>query len=317
MQYYYSFNQYLKKRFGEKVWRISLNAGLSCPNRDGAISTQGCVFCNEFGFSKWPQKTVSLQEQIKLGLAGGKKQFGTKKFVAYFQNGAGTNADTEELRKIYSVINNYPGIVGLSISTRPDCIDEEKLDMIAGFLKKYDVWIEYGIQTMHERTLNAMNRGHTFSDSLEAIEMTAARGIKVGAHIILGFPGETDEDMTRTAEEITRLPVSGVKLHVLHVLKNTKLSEVYGKNQVDLLTREEYVKNVCDFLERLKKDCVVLRLVSDASEDYLVAPKWIANKQLTIKGVEAEFRRRGTEQGAAVPPTLVKLSRRGTACRAQ
>jgi len=295
--YYYSFSQYLKKRFGEKVWRISLNAGFSCPNRDGAISTHGCIFCNEFGFSKWPKKTVSLQEQIELGIAGSKKQFGTRKVIAYFQNGAGTNADTEDLRNAYRVINNYPEVVGLSISTRPDCIDEEKLDMIAGFSKKYDVWIEYGVQTIHENTLKRMNRGHTFLDSLEAIKMTASRGIKVGAHIILGFPGETDEDMMRTAEEITRLPVSGVKLHVLHVLKNTKLSEVYGKNQVNLLTRKEYVKIVCDFLERLKKDCVVLRLVSDAAEDYLVAPKWITNKQFTIKDIEAEFDSRGTEQG--------------------
>ncbi|MBL7072838.1 MAG: TIGR01212 family radical SAM protein [Candidatus Omnitrophica bacterium] len=298
--YYHSYNKYLKKRFGEKVRRISLNAGFGCPNRDGSISSKGCVFCNESGFSPWAQKTVPLEEQIKLGLAGGKKQFGTKKFIAYFQNGAGTNADSEDLKKMYSVINDYPEIVGLSISTRPDCVDEEKLDIVGGFLKNYDVWIEYGVQTIHENTLKKMNRGHTFPDSLEAIEMTAARGIKVGVHIILGLIEETSEDMMRTAEEISRIPVSGVKLHVLHVLKNTKLSEMYGKDRVNLLTRTEYVKNVCSFLEKLKKECVILRLVSDAGRDYLVAPEWVTNKQLTIKGIEAEFKRRGTEQGALV-----------------
>jgi len=249
----------------------------------------------------WPQKTVSLKKQIETGILSGKKKFGTKKFIAYFQNGAGTNSNTKELKTAYDVIKDYPEIVGLSISTRPDCISEEKLDMVAGFLKNYDVWIEYGVQTMHERTLIVMNRGHTFSESLKAIEMTAARGIKVGVHIILGFPEETNKDMMRTAEEITRVPVSGVKLHVLHVLKNTKLAEMYAENQVNLLTREDYVKTVCSFLEKLKKDCVVLRLVSDAARDYLVAPEWITNKQLTIKEIEAEFKRRGTEQGAAVP----------------
>ena len=295
--HYYSYNKYLRERFGEKVRKISLNAGFACPNRDGTISTEGCVFCNEFGFSVGPQKTVSLKGQIEASLAVCKKKFGNNKFIAYFQNGAGTNAGAKDLKTAYDVIKDYPEIVGLSISTRPDCIDEEKLDMIAGFLTDYDVWIEYGVQTVHNKTLKNINRGHTFLESFNAINLAASRGIKVCAHVILGLPGETQKDMMLTADEVSSLEVSGIKLHVLHVLTNTKLAEMYNKGCVDLLRREEYVKIVCSFLEKMKAPCVIMRLVSDAWENYLLAPDWIKNKQLVMYEIEKEFARRGTRQG--------------------
>ncbi|MDD5634709.1 MAG: TIGR01212 family radical SAM protein, partial [Candidatus Omnitrophica bacterium] len=210
-----------------------------------------------------------------------------------------TNAGILELEKAYNVIKKYPEVVALYIATRPDCIDEEKLELIAGFKKDYEVWIEYGVQTIHEKTLKFINRGHTFAQSVNAINRTARKGIKVGAHLMLGLPGETKKDMIATAKEISKLPVSGVKLHVLHVLKGTRLEEMYNEGKIKLLDKTEYVGIVCDFLENLKSDCVILRLVSDAKDEVLIAPKWINDKLSVINAIDREFASRGTKQGSA------------------
>ncbi|MFH1394620.1 MAG: TIGR01212 family radical SAM protein [Candidatus Omnitrophota bacterium] len=295
--HYYTFNQYLKKQFGAKVRRISLNAGFSCPNKDGSLSIDGCIFCNEAGFSVFPEKVMPLKGQIEKTITETKKKYGNQKFIAYFQNAAGTNAAVEELKTAYDSIKDYPEIVGLSISTRPDCVNEEKLSLIAEYTDKYEVWVEYGFQTIHNKTLKAINRGHTFEQVLDAVNKTHSLGIKVGVHIILGLPGETLDDMLATARVISQLPVSGVKIHVLHVLKNTKLEEQYHKGDIKLFSQEEYVKTVCSFLECLKEECVILRIVSDAKKEYLIAPEWINNKQNVIKEIEEEFVRRGTRQG--------------------
>ncbi|MFH1665000.1 MAG: TIGR01212 family radical SAM protein [Candidatus Omnitrophota bacterium] len=296
---YYSYNTYLRERFGCKVRRISLNAGFPCPNKDGTISGDGCVFCNEEGFSRFAATDISLKEQIERSIRLSRDTGGVSKFIAYFQNAAGTNAETAELEGAYAVIRDYPEIVGLCIATRPDCIDDKKLDLIAGYTGDHDVWIEYGVQTVHDRTLMAMNRGHTFARSAEAIKRTADRGIKAGAHIILGLPGETGADMVSTAREMSRLPVSGVKLHVLHVLKGTVLDEMYRRGEIELMTRERYVRTACDFLENLRPDCVILRLVSDAKKEFLTAPGWITDKLAVIDQIEKEFSERGTAQGSA------------------
>ncbi|MBU0682909.1 MAG: TIGR01212 family radical SAM protein [Candidatus Omnitrophica bacterium] len=217
--------------------------------------------------------------------------------MAYFQNSAGTNASLEELKTSYDTIKDYQEIIGLSISTRPDCVSAEKLDLIAEYTDKYEVWLEYGAQTVHNKTLNKINRGHTFEQTVSAIKSAHARGIKVCAHIILGLPNETFEDMMMTAQTISRLPVSGVKIHVLHVLKNTILADLYHKGLVELFSQDEYVKTVCTFLEYLNAECVILRLVSTAKKEYLIAPEWINNKQRVIQEIETEFARRGTRQG--------------------
>ncbi len=297
--YYYSFNKYLRDRFQAKVRKISLNAGFSCPNRDGTLGREGCVFCNELGFSRFAGVDIPLRQQIESSISAAEKRFGVRKFIAYFQNAAGTNAQPERLRAAYDVIREYPEIVGLCISTRPDCVDDEKLDLIAGYTGDYEVWVEYGVQTAHDRTLELMNRGHAFSQCVDAVTKTAQRGIKVGAHVILGLPGESGEDMITTAKEISRLPVSGVKLHVLHVLKDTELERLYREGKTNLLSRDEYVGAACDFLENLRPDCVILRLVSDARREFLAAPAWINDKLSVIEQIESEFARRGTRQGSS------------------
>lgn len=295
-QYYYSFNDYLQAKYGTRVQRLSLNAGFTCPTRDGKMDTEGCIYCNEKGFS--PLAGTRLAKQIEKAAAYAKKRYSAGRFVAYFQNATNTYAPCSKLKKTYDIIRHYPDIVGLYISTRPDCIDDKKLDLIESYSPDYDVWIEYGLQSSHDRTLKLINRRHTFHDFAEAAAMTAKRNIKVGAHVILGLPGETPDDMLRTAEKIAALPVSGIKLHVLHVLKGTKLERQYKSGGINLMSFGEYVSAVCDFLELTDPRCVIFRLVSDANPDFLVAPKWINRKSEVINAVKKEFERRGTKQGS-------------------
>ena len=299
--YYYSFGEYLKDKYGRKVRKIGLNAGFTCPNRDGRTGEDGCIFCNESGFSEFPDDSVSLKEQIDSTISIFKKK-GVESFIAYFQNGSNTYAPVEELKKIYDIIHEYPEIISLFISTRPDCVNDEVLDLIQSYTAKYEVWVEYGLQTIHDRTLEFIGRGHSFTQTEEIIRKTSERGIKVGVHVILGLPGESKDLMMKTAEKVSRLPVSGVKLHLFHVLKNTALEELYNKGEVKLLEEDEYINAACDFIERLSPDCVLLRLASDARIKVLVAPEWMKKKLEVIRKIEREFSRRNTRQG-----TLFKM----------
>lgn len=292
---YYAFSRYLKERYGEPVRRISLNAGFPCPEREG----EGCIYCNESSFSEFDTAGIPLAEQVETAISVARKQFGARKFMAYFQSGTGTNATLDQLKKAYDVIRDHPGIVALSISTRPDCVDADKLDLIAEYLDRYEVWVEYGVQTSSDRALEAINRGHSFAQSERAIRMTAERGIKPAAHIILGLPGERTDDTVNTARRISELPVAGVKLHVLHVLRDTALEKQYRNGEINILSQDAYVASVCDFLENLKENCVILRIASDAKEEYLVAPRWMNSKAAVIYGIETELDRRGTCQGSA------------------
>ena len=296
-EYFYSFNSYLRDKFGERVQRLSLNAGFTCPNRDGKIGSEGCIYCNDEGYSPFAKSRISLRQQIRQSMDFASERYKAKKFIAYFQNATNTYAPLDKLKKTYDVIKEFPDIVGLYISTRPDCIDEKRLDLIESYSKDYDVWIEYGLQSIHERTLKFINRGHSVHDFVKAVNITAARNIKVGVHVILGLPGETRDDMLNTAEKVMKLPVSGIKFHMLHVLKNTKLEQHHKEGRIRLLTFGEYVDVVCDFLEIINPRCVVFRLVSDARDDFLIAPKWINRKSEVITAIKDEFRIRGTRQG--------------------
>lgn len=301
---YYSFNSYLKNKYGERVQRISLNAGFSCPNKDGTLGKGGCIYCNEWGFSQFAGTGAPLTEQIERSIKDAKKNKKAKKFIAYFQNATGTYAKCEELKYAYDAIRDYPEIVALSISTRPDAVDSEKLKLIASYTRDYEVWVEYGLQTIHDKTLELINRKHTFKQSAEAIEKTDRSGIKVGVHVILGLPGEEEKDMIETARKIAELPVSGVKLHVLHVLKDTELEKMYSQGKIKLLDQNKYAELACSFLENTRHDVVILRLVSDAKDEYLISPKWINNKLEVIRQIEQEFERRGTHQGSSLLPNL-------------
>ncbi|MFH1878297.1 MAG: TIGR01212 family radical SAM protein [Candidatus Omnitrophota bacterium] len=294
---YYSFSNYLKDRYGTKVWRVSLSAGFSCPNKDRPGGGGGCIFCNEAGFSRYAASALSLAEQIEKSIKEIRDKKKAAKFIAYFQNATNTYGDLEALKTAYDVITGYPEIVALYISTRPDCVDESKLDLIASYTRRYEVWIEYGVQTAHDRTLKIINRGHTFAESADAVKKTVSKGIKAAAHIILGLPGENRQDMIATAREISKLPVSGIKLHTLHVMLNTELEKMYRAGGIKILEMEEYIGLACDFLENTRKDCVIFRLASDARDELLIAPKWMNDKFSVINGIENELEARGTAQG--------------------
>jgi radical SAM protein (TIGR01212 family) len=225
---------------------------------------------------------------------------GINKFIAYFQAFSNTYADIETLRERYDTIRKFPNIVGLFISTRPDCIDKEKLSFIAQYLNDYLVWIEYGLQTTNNRILKQINRNHTYEDFINAYDLTRRYHINVGVHIILGFPSQQYEEMMQDAERLAPLDIQGVKFHVLHVLKDTPLEALYKDEKVQLLTKDEYVKIICDFLERIPVSFAILRLVSTALKDYLVAPHWINNKSMLKEEVNQELKRRGTQQGCFV-----------------
>lgn len=294
---YNSFSEYLNKEFSCSVHRLSISAGFTCPNIDGTISKDGCIFCDNSSFSSFVGTEYSIKQQIERMIESTQRRFGTKKFIAYFQSHTNTYASVQDLKKIYDVIRGYKDIVGLAISTRPDCIDELKLDMIAEYTKDYEVYIEYGLQSVHEKSLTWMNRGHDFGVFKNAVKLTVDRGIKAAAHVILGLPGETKGDMLSTAYEIAKLPLWGVKLHALHIVKSTQLADVYASKPFDLLSEDEYVEIVADFLERIPKEMIALRLVSDADKNYLLAPQWLNNKQKVIRHLEQYMYENSKSQG--------------------
>lgn len=294
---YYSFNRYLREKFGERVHRISITAGFNCPNLDGTLSKEGCVYCNNKAFAPFAGSSESIEGQIENSISFYGRKSGIKKFIAYFQSFTNTYAQLDELKECYDIIKKFPEIVGLSISTRPDFINNEKLDLIAQYSETYLVWIEYGLQTTNDSILNKINRNHTYSDFLKAVTDTRKRNINVGVHIIFGLPGSCYQDMMEDAKKLSVLDIQGIKFHVLHVLKDTPLEETYRKGKVTLLDKEEYVKIFCDFLERISAKTVILRLVSTAFPRYLIAPLWINNKSEIKEAVLKELERRGTYQG--------------------
>ena len=207
-------------------------------------------------------------------------------------------ASTEELQKNYEVIREFPDIVGLSISTRPDCIDNEKLDLIESYSSDYDVWIEYGLQSIHDKTLKLINRQHDAQQFIDAVEITSTRNIKIAAHVILGLPGENKTEMIETAKALTLLGINGLKIHAFHILRGTYFHELFDEGKIRLLKEDEYVQIVCGFLEYINPKCVIMRLVSNADKNVLIAPPWINNKQKILQAIESEFERRSTHQGS-------------------
>jgi len=299
-EYFYSFNTYLKGKFGERVHRISIDAGFNCPNIDGTLSDQGCIYCNNKGFAKYTERPKTIKEQIEESMVFYRKRMGVNKFIAYFQAFSNTYADIQALKERYDSIKEFPDIVGLFISTRPDCVDKEKLSLIAEYSNDYLVWIEYGLQTTHNRILKQINRNHTYEDFLNACELTRKFNINIGVHIILGLPSQQYEEMMLDAQWLASLDIQGIKFHVLHVLKDSPLETMYKDGEIQLLTKDEYIRIICDFLERIPGSFVILRLISTALKDYLVAPDWINNKEALRSEINQEFRRRETHQGCLI-----------------
>ena len=299
---YYLFSQYLKNRFGEKVYKITVDGGFSCPNRDGTISFGGCTFCDEGGsFSQSCSNFLPLKEQVKIGIKQQNERHGANKFIAYLQAFSNTYKPVAELKKIYNEVLCDERIVGLSIGTRPDCVDDEKLDLIASYQNNYDVWIEYGLQTIHDKTLKLINRGHDYKCFENTYFKTKKRGINVCTHVILGLPNETKEDMLKTAKKLAELKVDGFKFHCLCSLENAPLAK--DKKFIPM-EEDDYVDIICDFLEILPETTIIHRLAANGKNDKLIAPLWLKKRFGTVNKIDAELNRRNSWQGKCNPSIL-------------
>lgn len=295
---YNSFSEHLKQKFGAKVYKITLDAGFSCPNRDGTISDCGCIFCDDGGsFSQAHSNRLSIEEQVKTGAETLKSRFGAEKFMSYFQAFSNTYKPVNKLAKIYSQALKHPDIVGLSIGTRPDCVDNDKLKLISSFTPDYYTWIEYGLQSIHDKTLIKINRGHDYKCFLNAYEKTKQAGINICLHVILNLFENYDE-MMETAKTIAALDPEGVKIHMLCALEGTKLAEIYRRGEIDFMSQDEYVSTVCDFLEYLPPQTTIHRLAGNGLRTELVAPRWIGKKLDTLNRIDREFIHRGSRQGS-------------------
>lgn len=295
---YNQYSAYLKNKFGVKVYKITLDAGFSCPNRDGVISKGGCIFCDEGGsFSQAHSNLLSIENQIEAGIETLSKRFKAEKFMSYFQAYSNTYKPVKELEKIYNSALNRDEIVGISIGTRPDCVDDEKLNLIAGYKDDYYTWVEYGLQSVHDKTLKRINRGHDYDCFLRAYEQTKEKGINVCVHVIFGL-WETHDEIMQTAQKLAELGVDGVKIHMLCALENTKLADMYARGEIDFMNEEEYVQTVCDFLEYLPKNTTIHRLAGNGLKKNLIAPRWLGAKLDCLNKIDRELIKRNSYQSS-------------------
>ena len=301
---YYPFSYFLKEKFPFKVYKISIHAGFTCPNRDGLVGIGGCTYCANESFSPNVGETIMpIKEQVEKGMRFLKRRYGAEKFIAYFQAFTNTYADIDTLKTRYEEALFDKDIIGLSIGTRPDCITDEVLNLINSYTEKYHVWIEYGLQSMHDRTLRLINRGHDYKAFKDAVLRTKDKeNIKICAHVILGLPGEDWDDMMKTAQAVSSLGIDGIKLHHLYIAKNTAMANEYFKGNVKTMKVEEYVSLVCDFLERISPDIVIQRLVGDTHGNFLISPIWHMSKGEVFSAITEELRRRNSYQGARYIP---------------
>ena len=294
---YHAYGHYLKNKFGSRVQKVSLDAKMTCPNVDGTVAVGGCVFCDNRSFS--PSRRIpqgAIQAQLDDGIRRLQKRYKVEQFIAYFQPATNTYGPVEKLRPLFEEAIADPRVVGLAIGTRPDCVEEDVLELIEELAQQTYVSVEYGMQTMHDRSLVWMNRGCTHEAMIDAVARSRSRGFEICAHIMLGLPGESREDMLATAREVARLGLNAVKIHNLYAVKNTPLADQVAAGEVVLMDRKEYVRTVVDFLELLPPTCIVERISGDAPADYFVGPSWCLDKPAVKRAIEQELLERNTWQ---------------------
>lgn len=295
---YFEYGFYLRSRFGQPVHKVSVDAGFTCPNVDGTVAVGGCAFCDNRSFSpsrRLPRTNIS--EQIEHGLRQLARRYRARRFLAYFQPGTNTYAPVARLREVYTQALAHPRVVGMAIGTRPDCLQDDVLGLLDELAATHYVSLELGMQTSHDASLAAMNRGHLHAATVEAVARCRARRFELCAHLILGLPGETADAMRATADETARLGFDAVKLHNLYVVRGTPWGAEYEAGRLELLERDEYVSLLVDVLERLPPECVIERVSGDAPPDFFLAPTWCLDKPGVRRAIEAEFARRDSRQG--------------------
>ena len=296
---YYDLKSYWVNRFGCRVHKLPIDAGFTCPNRDGSVATGGCIYCDGRGSAlRQAGELPSVGEQIRRGQAYYRLKPKARKFIAYFQTFTNTYGPTERLRALYDEALAQEDVIGLSIGTRPDCLPDETLALIRSYAERYHVWLEFGLQSIHDRTLRAINRGHDAATFLNAVQRAGGGSIQLCVHIIVGLPGETREEIQETARAIAGLPVGGIKIHSLLALRGTPLGESYDRGKIELMNLEAYVATVCDILEILPPQLVVQRLTADGYRDIFLAPAWAQNKLAVLNAIDRELEKRDSWQGA-------------------
>lgn len=295
---YHTLDYELKKIFGEKAIKLSIDGNFTCPNRDGTIGSRGCIFCSQRGsgdFTSGGDKTISAQiEEQKIIMS---KKWISNTYIAYFQNYTNTYGSVENLRiKFYEALA-CKDVRGIAIATRPDCINEEIVKLLEEINRSFFLWIELGLQTINEETASFLRRGYELQQFNKAVELLQKRNIRVVVHLIIGLPGEGKEDALNSVKYVSDLNVWGIKLHMLHVIKDTDLEEYYEKHPFHILSQEEYVDIVCDSLELINKETVVHRLTGDGKKSQLAAPLWTLNKLKVLSEIDKELKRRNSLQG--------------------
>jgi radical SAM protein (TIGR01212 family) len=292
---YYDLKSYWINLFGCKVHKLSIDAGFTCPNRDGSIATGGCIYCDGRG-SKLRQTDhlPSVIAQIQTG----KKHYADKadKFIAYFQTFTNTYAPLDHLRRLYDDALSQEDVIGLSIGTRPDCLAPDVIELLSGYAKKFHIWVELGLQSIHDKTLQFINRGHNFQQFLVAVNALAGSGLNICVHIIIGLPGESDKDILETAKTLAALPINGIKIHTLLALDGTTLGEMYKKGSIPIISKGKYVALTADVLEVLPPEMVIQRLTADGYRDIFLAPAWAGNKLDVLNAINRELEMRDSYQ---------------------
>jgi len=295
---YYTWDYYLKKTFSGKVSKLSINGGFTCPNIDGTKGRGGCIYCSSSGSGDFSAPADhSIPRQIERMKASMKSKWDTDKFIAYFQAHTNTYAPVDKLRELYDSALSCDNIVGLSVSTRPDCIDEDIADLLASYKDKTHLTVELGLQSVSDSTAEFINRCHTYNDFLKGFSLLRERGIRICVHIINGLPGEDRSMMMDTAREMARIRPDIIKIHLMHVLKNTRLAQIYEQGGLTPLSLEEYISIVCDQLEILPPDIIIERVTGDGAKDDLIAPLWSLKKFVVINEIDKELLRRDSHQG--------------------
>ncbi|MBC8061072.1 MAG: TIGR01212 family radical SAM protein [Clostridiaceae bacterium] len=301
---YYSLNYFLREKFGEKVFKISLDAGFSCPNRDGTISSGGCIFCSERGSGDFAgERSCDIKEQFTSIKEIMSKKWKSGKYIAYFQAYTNTYAPVEVLREKYMEAICQEGVVGIAIATRPDCLEPEVLELLEEISKKVYLWIELGLQTSKDETGVLINRGYELKVFEKALVELRSRNIDVVVHSILGLPGESKEDMLGTIKYLSNLDIQGLKMHLLHLMKDTPMEKLYGEGQLTFLEEEEYTDLICKAITMLPKNIVIHRLTGDAPRQALIGPLWSLKKWEILNSIDRKLKDGDLYQGSSFSPT--------------
>jgi radical SAM protein (TIGR01212 family) len=302
---YRTFSNYLKERFGQSVYRVPIDAGFDCPNRDGTRAFGGCTFCDERGSGAPTIKNgVRVKAQLEEGISRINYRYGANKFLAYFQAFSNTYAPEGVLKALYETALDHEDVVGLCIGTRPDCVPDNVLDLLAEFSKKTFVWLEMGLQSVHDVTLDRINRAHSSGEFFDALTRAKARNLHVATHLIFGLPGETKKMMMETVQRVADSAVDGLKIHQLCVYKGTPMESDLKAGTLTTLEEDEYIALVCDALEILPPEKVIMRLVAEGTKDEIVSPRWSLEKSRVMIKIDEEFARRGTRQSSRYVSTV-------------